>query len=331
MATQGDEPAPAEARPRGGPDWTRLRAAGQAAAGRWQASRANRTLARYGAANGGVMAGGIAYSALFSLFAVLTIAFTVMAKTLGANEALTDAIDRQLSAWLPGALDTGQGGLISPEKLARSGALSATSVVAGVVLVWSAVTAMTAVRAAVRSMFGLSQAKGEAWKSRLLALAGFGLLGLALLASALVSLAATAGEDWTRSVLNSPAAALAVRWAAYGVSFAVDASVVALVFWVVAGARPPKRDLAVGCLAAGVAMGLIKRAGAGIVGRTGSNALLASAATVVTLLVWVNLMARVLLYVAAWTADPPPADRQPAGQPTRRGRRRAGRPAGVPR
>jgi membrane protein len=261
-------------------------------------------LTLYSDVGGSVLAGGIAYAGLFSLFAGLTITFTVFARVLGANRSLAEQVDQQISSWLPGVLDTGHGGLVSPEALVRSGALSVTSVIAGVVLVWSALSVMTAVRTALRSVFGLGAVKGSLWKSRLTALAGFAVLGAGLLVSAIIGLAAAWGEGWVRQALGSPGVAHLLGWAAYGVSWLVDALILAGAIRFVAGARPRLKDLAEGCLAGAAAMGVLKRLGAGVVASASSNPLLASAAGVVTLLVWVNLLARVLLYAAAWVATP---------------------------
>jgi membrane protein len=261
-------------------------------------------LARYSAANGGVLAGGIAYSALFSLFAALTIAFTALTHVLGGDQALTRQFGRQLAAWLPGVLDTGGGGLVSPEKLVRSGALSVTSLVAGVVLVVSASSAMAALRAGLRAMFGLAKAPASALVSRLFGLAGFALVGVALLIGAAASLAAASSEHWARQAFGE-VGGVALRGGFLAAGLVLDAAVVAVLFRLVAGARPAGRDLLAGSLAAGALMGLAKQIGAGLVGGAASNALLASAAAIATLLVWVNLMARILLYAAAWTANPP--------------------------
>lgn len=43
-----------------------------------------------------------------------------------------------------------------------------------------------------------------------------------------------------------------------------------------------------------------------VAGSATKNPVLASFAVVVTLLVWVNLIARIVLLAAAWTANPPP-------------------------
>ena len=42
-----------------------------------------------------------------------------------------------------------------------------------------------------------------------------------------------------------------------------------------------------------------------VAGSVDRNPLFASVAVIVTLLVWVNLIARIVLLAAAWTADPP--------------------------
>src|SRR4051794_30466215 len=58
----------------------------------WKHSRAGRALARFGARGGGLLTGGIAYAALFSVFAGLTIGYTVFMAVLGGNEELRDKI-----------------------------------------------------------------------------------------------------------------------------------------------------------------------------------------------------------------------------------------------
>lgn len=85
----------------------------------------------------------------------------------------------------------------------------------------------------------------------------------------------------------------------------IDTVVVVGVVVVVAGARPRGRDLWIGAVVAGVAFGALRALGTSVVaGGADKNALLASVAVVVTLLLLVNFVSRVLLLVAAWMADP---------------------------
>jgi membrane protein len=265
-------------------------------------ARAGRTLTRYSEAGGSVLAGGIAYSAIFSLFSLMTLAFTALAHLLGHSPAMMASVEGQLNAWLPGLLNTGHGGLISPDALVRSHVLSIAGIVASIVLIWSGLSFFSALQTGLRAVFGLTPARGGAWRNRLAAALGFAVLGVALICSSAVGVVASSASSWAAHTLPVPDSAVLFRWAGYALSLVIDAGAVAALFTVVAGARPARRDLVFGALAAGVAMGLIRHLGTTVVTGSSANALLASATTLVTLLVWINLMARVTLYAAAWTA-----------------------------
>ncbi|MDN6487418.1 MAG: YihY/virulence factor BrkB family protein [Ancrocorticia sp.] len=88
---------------------------------RVQDLRIVRSLSRYGAARGGLLSGGIAYSALFSIAAGLTIAWTVFMSVLGNNQELKDQVLDSIDSALPGIIDTGDGsgGIINPDALVR--------------------------------------------------------------------------------------------------------------------------------------------------------------------------------------------------------------------
>ncbi len=92
-------------------------------------------------------------------------------------------------------------------------------------------------------------------------------------------------------------------------SFVVDAGIFVLVVVVLANQSPPRRDLLAGAVIAALGIGVVRFLGTSVVaGAASRNPLLASFAVVVTLLIWVNLIARIMLLAAAWTADPPPED-----------------------
>jgi len=104
----------------------------------WQQTRPARANARFGAAGGGVLTGGIAYSALFSVFAGLTIGFTVFMAVLGSNAVLRHDVLATVSTSIPGLIDTGDGkGLLKPADLV----LSATLNVAGAIALWCSCSA----------------------------------------------------------------------------------------------------------------------------------------------------------------------------------------------
>jgi len=280
----------------------------------WQHSRPGRANARFGQAGGGVLTGGIAYATIFSLFAGLTIGYTVFMAVLGNNDALRQTVLDTVDANLPGLVKTSadDSGVIDPDSLQLSTGVGITGLVAVVVLAVSAITAMAALRTAVRAMFAAEGGGGSMVSSKLRELGGFVGIGLAILASALLSIATTTAADWALHVLGldgSVVGSVVLRAAGIAVAFVVDAATFALIVVVLAGQRPAWRDLRQGMLVAAVGLGVVRVLGTSVVaGSADRNALLASFAVIVTLLIWVNLIARIVLLAAAWTADPPAAD-----------------------
>jgi membrane protein len=278
---------------------------------RWQDSRPGRAVGWYGARRGGQLSGGIAYSALFSLFALLTIGWTIFSSVLGVRGDLRDAVLAQMDVWIPGLVGYGGGYVLRPEDLVLRTAFTVPSVVSVVVLLVSGTGVMGALRNSVRSMFGVPSTDENAVLARLWRLTGFVVLGAGIVLSAATSVASRlVGAVVVDLLGGSRLVALAISVGSALAGVAVDALIVAGVVVVVGGVRPDRRrDLVVGCLAAGVVAGLLRWLGASVVlGSAGRNPLLTSFAALVTVLVLVNFVARVLLLVCAWMHDPPRVD-----------------------
>lgn len=275
----------------------------------WQHTRPARTLARFSAAGGGVLTGGIAYAALFSVFAGLTIGYTIFMAVLGSNVDLRDDVLAAVAGTFPGLIDTGSGdGLVKPEDLVLDAGLSITGVVAVVVLLVSATTAVAALRTAVRAMFdALGQSQGNIVTGKLRELVGFAGMAFIVLISAVLTVGVTTAADWLLAVLGiEESGAVVVRVIGVAVAFVVDAATFLLLVYVLAGQRPDWVDLSRGALIAATGIGVVRLLGTSVVaGSVGRNALFASFTVIVTLLVWINLIARIVLLAAAWTADPP--------------------------
>ena len=104
---------------------------------RVKSSRVMRTVQRYGKARGGLLAGGIAYSALFSIVAALTIAWTVFMATVGGDPRLRSQVIEAVNSTLPGILKNGSGqGMVDPDALVLDSALNPASIIAAFVLLW---------------------------------------------------------------------------------------------------------------------------------------------------------------------------------------------------
>lgn len=272
----------------------------------WNGTRIGRSLSRYGQVNGGLLCGGIAYSALFSVFAGLTIGFTVFTAVLGRNEALRDSVLDAVDGALPGLVRTGdRDGIVDPDQLGLSAGLSIASIVAAVVLLFSAISCMSAIRSGVRAMFGLT-GSSHAVGDKLRALAGLVGVGLALLLSAVSGLVLSGLSRWLTGLLGiEETKRVLLQGLGFVVTVGVDLALFVLIVVLLCGLRPARRDLLLGGLLAAVAWGAVRIAGTSVVaGGADSNPLLASFAVLVTLLVWMNLFARILLTAAAFTADP---------------------------
>jgi membrane protein len=271
----------------------------------WETTRAGRALARFDTANGAVLSGGMAYAALFSLFAALAIGYTAFVRLLGGDAELRAAVLTQVDTWVPGLVDIGDGGVLSPSDLVLSPGLDWTSVVAAAVLLWSATGFMGALRTSVRAMFGETESAGNPLTDRLRQLLGFVLLGVGVLVTAAASVAVSAAVPWTLELVGlGEGAGWAVRGVGFLLTVVLDAAVVAAVIRWVGGVRTSRRDLLLGSLAVGVVAGGLRLLGTEVIATTATrNALLASFAVVVTLLILVNLLARVLLLTTAWMSQ----------------------------
>jgi len=167
---------------------------------------------------------------------------------------------------------------------------------------------------------------------------GFAGMAFAVLLSAVLSIGVTSVATWVLNAVGYGGSGRALlQMLGIVVAFVVDVGTFMLLVWVLAGERPPWRDLFHGALLAGVGIGVVRLLGTSVVARSATrNPVLASFAVVVTLLIWVNLISRITLVAAAWTADPPPVaddaaeatdgdasprDRAPAGAATSPGER----------
>jgi len=293
--------------PRWSPGFAGVLERGKAVLAWWQRTRVARANARFGRAGGGLLTGGLAYTTLFSVFAGLTIGYTAFMAVLGGNDELRETVLRTIDNTLPGLVDTGSGdGLIEPDQLVLSPGLGIAGIVAVVVLLFSAISAVSALRTAVRAMFDVRTAD-NAVVGKLRELGGFLAIALAVLLSSVLGLAVTTAADWLMALVGwSDSSGVVVRVLGISVAFVVDAALFVMIVRVLAGQRPPRRDLLGGAAIAAAGLGIVRVLGTSVVaGSVRSNPVLASFAVIVILLLWINLIARIVLLAAAWTANPP--------------------------
>ena len=272
----------------------------------WARSRPGRTLARYGMANGGLLCSGMALTTLLSLTAALTVGWTVFMRVLGQDETLRNGILTALDAALPGLVTTGSTeGLIDPDSLLFSSALSLTSAVGFLVMVWTAMSLVGSLASSIRAMFALTAAPQPFWVSLLRNLAGVLGVGLSVVLGAGLGILVDLFGEWASVHIGLDTTGVGLlRVLAALAGALVYALVTVLLVRVVAGVRVPGRDLVWGALMVAAASTVLRMLGTTAVSSV-SGPLLTTATTLITLVLWINLQMRVLLTVTAWMANPP--------------------------
>ena len=278
----------------------------RAIVGRVMRSRPVRVFQHYGRERGPILASGLAYSAIFSVFAAIWVGFAIAGAIISEDLGLRTTVIRVLADAVPGLIDTGLGdGAIDPDDLLDTGTFSWTGAIALFGLLVTALGWLASTRDAVRVLFDLPPAGGNIVLLRLKDLglaAGFGAL---LVLSAVLTVVGTQATDLVVGWLGARETLVATvlsRIVSLGVMFVLDAVVLATLFRVLAGVRIPIARLRGGALLGAVGLGALKVLGTALLGGATSNPLLASFAVIIGLLIFFNLVCQVILLSAAWIA-----------------------------
>lgn len=267
-----------------------------------------RAFRRYSGNRANLLAGGIAYTALFSLAAALTIGITVTVRVLGNNSRMRDAVFSAINDAVPGVLSwNGKDGLVDPQTMvANTNYFSVAGVIALVTLILSATRVMTALKSSIRIMFGIEQVPDNPVLDKLRDIAGFVVLMLAVVATGLVT---TVNSTFSGAILRAigvegRGAALLISVSSLVLAALIDALVLAALVRLVSRVRAPWRDFGAGAAIFVVGSGVLRLVGTKAVSSVDSP-LLASFAAIITVMLWVNLLARMVLLVSAFIANPP--------------------------
>lgn len=268
--------------------------------------RAVRVLQLYSQKNGGILAGGLSLTLLYSVFAGLYVGFAILGIIISADRQFEDAVVQTLSSSVPGLLDTGNGGAINLSELFRSHVLTWTSIIALVAVLVTALSWFSSARSAVRLFFELPPDPMFFLLLKLKDLAlvvGFGVITLV---SAGLSIFSTSALDFVFSLVgvdvHSAFATVVARVIGLLLVLVIDTLTLAALYRVLAAAHVPLTRLFTGSLIGAVGLGVLKVLGATIVGGAGRNPLLASFAVLLGLLVWMGLVCQVILISATWIA-----------------------------
>jgi membrane protein len=258
----------------------------------------------YGSRRGPILAAGLAYQALFSVFAAVWAAFSAAGIVIGANAGLRDALFDVISTSVPGLIDRGEGGAIQVRDLLSATTLGWTSLLAIGVSLFTALAWLSSARDAVRDIAELAAPPTNFLLLRLKDLGLAVAFGLALIVSAALSLGSTTLLAWVLDTIGiderSGVSTVAARILGLVLGFALVIGVLAVLYRVLAGVPIPPRPLWQGATLGAAALGGLKALGSVLLGGASSNPLIATFAVVVGLLVWFNLVCQVIMLGAAW-------------------------------
>ncbi len=279
----------------------------QAIGARIQKLKPVRVVVHYTARRGPILAQGLSYQAIFSVFAGVWAGFSVAGLVIGANEDLRDGLFDVIATSVPGLLDRGDGGqrgAIDTDDLLAGDALGWTGVLALIVALVTAIGWLATARDAVRDIADLAAPPVNFLLLRLRDLGLALTFGVALILSAALSIGSTTALTWVLGWLgvaeDSIAAVIAIRGLGMLLTFVLDVAVLAALYRVLAGVPIPAAPLWKGALLGAFALGVLKGLAGSLIPLTSSNPLLASFAVIVGLLIWFNLVCQVIMIGAAW-------------------------------
>lgn len=259
-----------------------------------------RAFLRYSEHRGPMLADGITYRALFSVFAGALLGFSLAGLWLAGNPAAWQALVEAVDAAIPGLV--GEGGVIDPSVVPAPVGLTIAGILSLIGLVGAAIGSIASLRTALRTIADVVH--DDVWFGWVM-LRNLGLaiaIGLGLAASAATTFTGTVFLGAVRSWLGLDDDV--VGWATWGIglvaTLVLDVAVIALLFRVLSGVRASARALWSGAVLGGIGLTVLQQLSGVFVSGAASNPLLASFASLIALLLWFNLSAQVVLIASAY-------------------------------
>ncbi len=286
-----------------------------------------RGYARYSADSGDRLAAAVTYFGFLSVFPLLALGFSVLGYVLaGDSQAKSDFV-RTLQANFPGLIGPPSGLDVNQIIAAKRSA----GVIGLVGLLFAGLGWIDAMRGSIRTMWHQSTVSGNFVVKKVrdvLALLG---LAAALVLSLGVTAVLTAATSFVLRHLGideSLAATVLTRMLALTVALGTDALLFVYLFTSLPRLHTPWRRVLSGAVLGAVLFEILKLVGTFYISRTTHNPVYGTVAVSVGLLVWLNLVTRILLFSATWVVTAPGhSDVSPSGTSSPEAARAAGLPA----
>jgi len=260
--------------------------------------RVVRSVLLFSESKGPVLAGSITFRALFSLFAAVLLGFSAAAIWLRGRPELWDALISAMDNVVPGLIGGADAVIDVDELQNRPGSITIAGIVAVLALVWAAIGAIQTLRTAIRMMAGTANDTTPFFllivRDLIFAAAVGAMFVVAAAVTFLGSAFASTVLDWL-GIESGLLATITTRIITILATFVLDAVLIALLFFLLSGVRVSARALWSGAVVGGIGLVALQQLSGLFVGGAPSNPLLTSFASLVALLLWLNLSAQVIL------------------------------------
>ncbi|MBC7372387.1 MAG: YihY/virulence factor BrkB family protein, partial [Frankiales bacterium] len=270
-----------------------------------------RAYLRYSADAGDRQAAAVTFFGFLSFFPLLALAASVLGYVLGDDAVRT--VVREVNAYVPGLADQ-----LRLRELLTDNRKAGTSGLIGLVgLLYSGLGWVDALREAIRTMWHHDVQDGNLILKKVRDIVVLAGLGATVAVSVGVSAAGGAFAGFALDLVGLEGTGRAkVITGIVGVVLGLLASTALFLylFWRLPKVTTPLRQVLRGAVLAAVLFEVLKQVGAFYIARTTANPIYGTFAVIVGLLVWINLVSRLLLLCAAWTVTGPyNSDVEPSG------------------
>ncbi|MFM6850995.1 MAG: YihY/virulence factor BrkB family protein [Terrabacter sp.] len=271
---------------------------------RLKATRAYAAWQRYGEHNGDLLAAGVGYFAFFSVFPALALAFAIFGFVLQGRPELVTTIDESLDGVLPGMVKTpSHPDAIISVAAPASLTLTVTGAISFVTLLLAGLGWIGALRTGIRGVFGLEASTGNAVRTKAHDLFVLVTLGLAIAVSAILTSVIGGLAQRVAGWVGLEGNGLLIGAVGLLLGIAFDFVILVVLLRLLSGVPLPMHNVRQGALLGAVILTMLKLFGGFLIGRASANPLLGAVAVAVGLLFWLNLMSKVVLLSAAWSAN----------------------------
>ncbi|TDD30684.1 YihY/virulence factor BrkB family protein [Actinomadura sp. KC06] len=270
------------------------------ARGRWSwLDHHVRAFNRYQERRGDRLAAALTCYGFLSFFPLLALAYSLLGYVVGVSAEARDYFVRAVNSLLPGLSDQ-----LRVEEIAQS--KTTVGVIGLAALLVTGQGWVQVLREALRDMWGNEPGGGGNYAvKRLWDVAVLAFLGAVLICGMAVSTVTTSA---THSVLgwfglqDVTGAGTGLRLLSLACATAFNTVVFLVLFTRLSGTRAPWRRIIRGALFGAVGFELLKLIATLLIARTTANPVYGAFAVLVGLMVWINVVSRFTLFVAAWTA-----------------------------